>query len=60
MVTASFRDFEKLPPRLMLATAGFTAFAPTQSMPAITPDVVPLPLQFRTRTPTSVTDFATP
>jgi hypothetical protein len=39
------------PPRLMLATAGFWALAVTQSMPAMTPEVEPLPSQPRTRTP---------
>jgi hypothetical protein len=44
----------------MFATAGFTWFAVTQSTPAITPLVVPLPLQSRTRTAYSVTLLATP
>src|SRR6266511_45284 len=48
------------PPRLMLATAGVTLLAVTQSMPAATCAVVPLPLQFRTRTATSCTPLATP
>ena len=50
------------PPRLMLATAGAPAWwsAVTQSMPATTPAVVPLPSQPSTRTPTSRTPFATP
>jgi hypothetical protein len=48
------------PPRLMLATAGFTAFWVTQLTPAMTPALVPLPEQLSTRTPTSLTAFATP
>src|SRR4051812_11847756 len=44
----------------MLATAGCTACAATQSMPAMTPDVGPLPLQSSTRTATSFTALATP
>src|SRR5512133_3772028 len=58
--TAWSSAVEAPPPRLMLATAGFTALAVTQSMPAMTPDVVPLPEQLSTRTATSVTPFATP
>jgi hypothetical protein len=48
------------PPRLMLATAGFLALAVTQSTPAITPAVVPEPLQSRTRTAYRLTFLATP
>src|SRR6266498_1509970 len=48
------------PPRLMLATAGLTAWAVTQSMPAATCAVLPLPWQLSTRTPTSCTPLATP
>jgi hypothetical protein len=48
------------PPRLMFATAGFTAFAVTQSMPATTCAVVPEPEQLSTRTPTICTPLATP
>ena len=46
----------------MLATAGWPAwwFAVTQSMPAITPELVPLPEQSSTRTATSDTCLATP
>src|SRR4051794_5599898 len=40
--TASSSAADTPPPRLMLATAGFTAFAVTQSTPAITPELVPL------------------
>src|SRR3954464_15097477 len=57
---ASSRAGSASPPRLMLATAGFTAFAVTQSTPATTCAVVPEPLQFRTRTAHSVTFFAIP
>jgi hypothetical protein len=38
------------PPRLMFATAGEAWLAVTQSTPAITPEFVPEPWQFRTRT----------
>ena len=48
------------PPRLMLATAGLEWFWVTQSTPAITPEFVPDPWQFRTRTAWMVTCFATP
>jgi hypothetical protein len=50
------------PPRLMLATAGAPAAccAVTQSMPAVTPAVVPEPLQFSTFTATRRTPFARP
>ena len=46
----------------MLATAGTPAawLAVAQSMPAITPEVEPEPLQLRTRTATSETSGATP
>ena len=44
----------------MFATAGLTAFAVTQSMPATTCAVVPEPAQFSTRTATSDTPLATP
>jgi hypothetical protein len=50
LFTALSMDVEALPPRLMLATAGLTWFRVTQSMPAITPDSVPEPLQLSTRT----------
>ena len=58
--TAAFNVVEKLPPRLMLAAAGSVLFAVTQSTPAMTPDVKPLPAQSRTRTATRRTFFATP
>src|SRR5512143_3300111 len=48
--TASFSVCENPPLKLMFATAGRTRFAVTQSRPATTPLVVPLPLQSRTRT----------
>jgi hypothetical protein len=48
------------PPRLMFATAGLIALAVTQSIPAATSAVVPLPSQSRTRTATSLTPFAVP
>jgi hypothetical protein len=59
-VTAASSAVEALPPRLMLATAGLTWFAVTQSTPAITPEFVPEPWQLSTRTACSVTCFATP
>lgn len=48
------------PPSDMLATAGRTALAATQSTPSITPAVVPEPLLSRTRTPTMLAFLATP
>src|ERR1700683_2394388 len=45
-------------PRLMLATAGRTAFAATQSTPAITPESLPSPSQPSTRTSTNETSLA--
>src|SRR5437899_6578240 len=48
------------PPRDMLATAGRMRFCATQFTPAMTPELVPDPLQLRTRTATSATPFATP
>ncbi len=44
----------------MFATAGLMAFWVTQSTPAMTCELVPLPLQLSTRTPTSCTPLATP
>ena len=41
---------EAVPPRLRLATAGFTWLARTQSTPVITPELVPEPSQPSTRT----------
>src|SRR4029453_13964108 len=58
--TASSNAVETPPPRLMFATAGVEWFARTQSIPAMTPDVDPEPLQPRTRTGCSSTDLATP
>ena len=60
--TAALRAADEDPPRLMLATAGTPVWwSPIiQSIPAITPEVDPLPLHDMTRTGTSVTDFATP
>ena len=49
------------PPRLMFATEWpATRFDVTQSTPAITPEFVPEPWQFSTRTACSVTCLATP
>jgi hypothetical protein len=63
-VTAWLSVVERLPPRLMLAADGTDLFAffcaVTQSMPAMTPAVLPEPEQSSTRTATSVTFFATP
>ena len=62
LVTALSSAVDAPPPRLMLATAGAPATwsAVTQSMPAMTPEVVPLPAQSSTRTATSETPLATP
>ena len=59
-LTASSVAVEAPPPRLMLATAGRGALRATQSMPAMTPELVPEPSQPRTRTGTRVTPLATP
>src|SRR5262245_3735022 len=48
------------PPRLMLATAGRTRLFATQFTPAITPELLPEPLQLSTRTGCSRTALATP
>src|SRR5262249_52125050 len=51
------------PPRLMFTTAGDVDcewFCSTHSRPARIVEIVPLPEQSRTRTGTSVADFATP
>jgi hypothetical protein len=50
------------PPRLMLAVAGCPAtwLEVTKSIPAMTPELVPEPLQFSTRTATIWTCLATP
>ena len=58
--TAVSRAVETPPPRLMLATAGLMWFAVTQSTPAMTPALVPEPLQLSTRTANRRTPFATP
>jgi hypothetical protein len=60
--TAASSAVEAPPPRLMLAAAASPAwwFAVTQSMPAMTPEVVPEPEQLSTRTATRLTPFATP
>jgi len=58
--TAWLRVLENPPPRLMFAAAGRTRLAVTQSIPAMTPEVVPDPRQFNTRTATRFTFFATP
>src|SRR6188474_2791347 len=60
LTTARSRAFEMPPPRLMLATAGRTRFFVTHSTPAITPELVPVPVQPSTRTACSVTAFAMP
>ena len=59
-LTAASRLVWTLPLRLMLATAGLVRFAVTQSMPAMTPEVEPLPPQSSTRTAWMVTPLATP
>ena len=59
-LTAASSDVLAAPPRLMLATAGLTAFLVTQSMPAMIAEYEPLPLQSSTRTATSLTSLATP
>merc|ERR1712038_707247 len=48
------------PPRLMFAVAGLSALFMTHSMPAMTPDQVPPPLQPKTLTATTLAFFATP
>lgn len=58
--TAVSSAADALPPRLMLATDGPAWFAVTQSTPAITPALDPLPWQLRTRTATRSTSLATP
>src|SRR5262245_7734231 len=55
-----FTAEENPPPSDMLATAGLMWFVRTQSMPAITPEFVPEPLQLSTRTARNLMDFATP
>eukprot|EP00128_Syssomonas_multiformis_P010293 Colp12_sorted_trinity150504_noHs@10415 len=58
--TAALSDEEYPPPKLMLATAGRTLLAVTQSIPATTPEYVPDPEQSRTLTATRLTFLATP
>src|SRR2546423_11468023 len=58
--TASSSARSAGPPRLRLATAGLTAFAVTQSIPAMICEYDPLPEQSSTRTPTNCTLLATP
>ena len=48
------------PPSDMLATAGLAWFAVTQSTPAITSELRPMPAQLSTRTPCRDTPLATP
>src|SRR6185295_2184648 len=60
LVIASSRACVALPLRLILTTAGFIPWRVTQSTPAITPEVVPLPAQSSTRTPCRLTPLATP
>ena len=60
LLIAASSALEAPPPRLMLATAGRTRLAVTQSTPGITPEVDPEPLQSSTRTACSVTPLATP
>jgi hypothetical protein len=60
--TAMSSEEDRPPPRLMFATAGDPAtwWLTTQSMPAITPAVVPEPVQSSTRTGTTAALGATP
>jgi hypothetical protein len=62
LFTAVSRALFAPPPRLMFAIAGCPApwLPVTQSTPAMTPEVLPEPWQFRARTPTSRTPLATP
>src|SRR5689334_22515064 len=54
LAATSEKYFEYVqPPKLMLATAGFTACAVTQSTPPSTDAVVPPPMQLSARTETS-------
>src|SRR3954447_934531 len=58
--TAVSSAAEGPPPSDRFTTAGPVLCVRTHSRPAITPDTVPLPEQSSTRTPRSVTRFATP
>jgi hypothetical protein len=60
LVTAALSAELSEPPTLMLATAGLTACAVTQSMPPMIAEYEPEPVQSSTRTPTSLTSLATP
>src|SRR6266571_3319564 len=60
LVTARSSADDLPPPSDMFATAGLTWFAVTQSTPAITSELRPMPAQLSTRTPCSETAFATP
>src|SRR6266571_3461828 len=59
-VTAVLSAAELPPPSDMLATAGLSWFAVTQSTPAITSELRPMPAQLSTRTPCRDTPLATP
>src|SRR5213595_312595 len=60
LVTAWSSACDLPPPSDMFATAGLTWFADTQSTPAITSELRPMPAQLNTRTPWRETPFATP
>src|SRR5436305_14751039 len=60
LVTAWSSAGDLPPPSDMFATAGLTWFALTQSTPAITSELRPMPAQPSTTTPCSETAFATP
>ena len=60
LATASSIAVLAPPPSDMLATAGLFVWAATQSDPAITPLLLPDPLQPSTRTGTKVVPLATP
>jgi hypothetical protein len=60
LLTAVSSAEEALPPRLMLATDRAAWFEVTQFTPAMTPELLPLPLQSSTRTGTRLTPYATP
>src|SRR3954447_7250490 len=60
LATAVSKAVDGGPARLMLATAGLTAFAVTQFTPAIPWPHEPFPVPSRTRTETSDTIFAMP
>lgn len=58
--TAWFWVTLRAPPKDILPTAGLTAFRVTQSIPAITPWVLPEPSQPNTRTGATLAPLATP